>query len=225
MLSGCDVLRQAGAAVFGTVMHDGTMSGTWSTRELVALGFPDPETECVLPDLGDLRTRDNLEQSLEMFTRHFGQSKQRYFAAWMNLVRLAGKALRGYQAAGTHLAEYRLHAYECRVAPYYRAVDNLEDAIAATHRGFLAARRLTPVTGRKLPQPTKRQTALLRVLHDYVGHGDERLVESRTPASELYVVVPRDTFVEIASIRLPYQDLAWCITKLHRGIEQIADAR
>jgi hypothetical protein len=198
-----------------------SMSSTWSTPDLLALGFPDPDTECEMPDLGELRAHDDLMLSLEMFTHHVGQPKQRYFAAWMNLVRLTGKALRGYQAARVHLAEYRLHAYECRIVPYYRAVDNLEDAIAATHRGFLAAQRLTPVTGRKLPQPTRRQTVLLRTVHDYIDHADERLIEVRAPAGELYVVVPRDRYVEVASVQLPYQDLAWCITKLHRGVAQI----
>jgi len=197
-------------------------SSTWSSRDLLGLGFPDPRTEYEMPDLGELRGHDVLGLSLDVFTRHPGPTRQRYFAAWMNLARLAGKALRGYQTARVHLAEYRLHAYECRVAPYYRAVDNLEEAIAATHRGFLVAQRLTPVTGRKLPQPTKRQTALLRAVHDRVEHADERLIEQRAPGGELDVLVPHDKYVEIAAIQLPYQDLAWCITKLHRGVEQIS---
>lgn len=194
------------------------MSTTWSAHELLALGFPHPDTEYELPDLGALRATDPMDTSLKAFTGSIGAPRQRYFSAWMNLVRLTTKALRSYQAARVHLAEYRLHAYECRVVPYYRAVDNLEDTVAATHRGFVTAQRLTPVTGRKLPQPTRRQATLLRTIHDYIEHAEEKLIEQHAPAGELHVVLPRDKWLEVASVQLPYQDLAWCITKLHRGV-------
>jgi hypothetical protein len=197
------------------------MSSTWSSEDLRAFGYPDPETEYDMPDLRELHGHDIVELSLESFTVRVGHRAGRYFTAWMNMVRLANKALRGYQAARTHLAEYRVNAYECQPVPFYRAIDNLEDAVTATHRGFLNAQCLTPVTGRQLPQPTKRQASLLRTIHDHIEHGEQNVVRTRTPASELNIVYPHDKYVEIASIQLPYQDLAWCITKLHRGVERI----
>lgn len=198
------------------------MSRTWSTRDLLVLGFPDPEPEFEMPDLDDLRPHNVVALSLEAFAVRLGPTRQRYFETWMNMARLAEKAQRAYDVARTHLTEYRRHAYERQVAPYYLAVDNLEDAITATYRGFLVAQRLSPLTGRALPQPTKRQTALLRTAYDYVEGADEWLAEARSPVSDLFIVAPRAKYAVIASIRLPYQDLAWCIRKLHRCVQQIA---
>ena len=194
---------------------------SWSTRELLLRGFPDPEPEFELPDLAEPAAQDLLALSVEAFTNRLGPDRQRYFETWMNMARLAGKALRGYQSARTYLADYRRDAHEGGVTPYYRAVDGIEDAISATHRGFLVARRLTAITGRALPQPTDRQAALLNMARDYVEGADEWLIEKRMPAGELFVVAPRATYIVIASIRLPYKDLAWCITKLHRAVAQI----
>jgi hypothetical protein len=80
------------------------------------------------------------------------------------------------------------------------------------------------VAERQLPHPTERQAALLKAISDQIQHGDERFAEHRVTAGDLLLIVPHEYSIEIGSVRLPFKELASCITKLHRAIDMIRAA-
>jgi hypothetical protein len=192
---------------------------------LAALGFPDPDLTYRVPDLSHLYDKNVLNVSLDRLTGNFrGPTAYPYFGIWMNLVRLTDNALRNYEAARGRLKEYREHAYEGRVGPFYLAIDHFEVVVSATHRAVLNAQRLDAAMHRKLSRPTNRQAELLRLARNHIEHMDEKLVKRSVKQGELHVLVPLTSRIQIGGIQVPYRDLASCIRKMYRNIELIRQA-
>ena len=137
----------------------------WTTEGLAAMGFPDPSLEYGLPDLSNLFSDNLANVSLDRVGGQFrGPTKYPDYGVWMNFVRLTDAAIREYEQARGHLEEYRLHANDGRVMGYYRAVNELENAVGATHRATLNAKCLQSLQKSPTPQanPKARESVTTR---------------------------------------------------------------
>ena len=197
----------------------------YSKAGIAALGFPDPDLAYRIPDLGHLYHGNILNVSLDRLTGNFrGPRAYPSFGIWMNLVRLTDRALRNYGAARSQLDEYRHRAHEGRVGSFYLAIDHFEEVVSAAHRGLLNAHQLEQLLRRRLHRPTDRQKDLLYKTRNHIEHMDKMLAGRAVKQGELHVLVPLPTCLEIGPARLPYRDLASCITKMYRNIELIRGA-
>jgi hypothetical protein len=198
----------------------------WTNQGLAAMGFPDPSIEYRLPNLSNLFSDNLANVSLDRVGGQFrGPTKYPDYGVWMNFVRLTDAAIREYEQARGHLEEYRLHANDGRVMGYYRAVNGLENAVGATHRATLNAKRLQSRQSRRLHQPTPRQENLLRLARNRIEHMDEELAtKGRVKQGLAHYLLPWTTRLVIGDVTLPYRDLASCITKMYRNVEKIRQA-
>lgn len=189
------------------------------------MGYPSPKVEYHLPPLDDLFPRNMANISLDRaFGGHRGPSTYPHFNMWMNLVRLTDLAIQRYEASRASLVLYRKHAYENAVSPFYDAINALEETVVATHRAVLNSECLAPVIPHRLNEPTPRQSLLLRQVRNHIQHMDDKLLKGQVKAGELHLLAPDTKAVVIGPKRLPYRDLASCITKMYRNIEVIRQA-
>lgn len=189
------------------------------------MGYPSPDSEYDLPELGHLFSNNMANVSLDRLTgRRVWPTVHPYFSMWMNLVRLTDLSIRQYEGARQSLDDYRTGARSGRVSPLYDAINLFEEVVVAAHRAVLNSDGLQTVTKRKLKVPTARQKRLLRLARNHVQHMDEKLVKGQVKAGELHLIAPLAHSIEVGSVRLPYRDLCSVITKMYRNIEIIRQA-
>ena len=147
----------------------------WSDAGLAALGYPSPDRDYRMPDLSALFDNNMANVSLDRVGGTFrGPTQYPSFNMWMNVVRLTDLAIRDYESARGHLAEYRRRARFGRVSPYYEALNSLEEVVVATYRAVLNCERLQTQQGRRLRQPTGRQRKQLKIDEkSHTTHGRE----------------------------------------------------
>ena len=134
-----------------------------------------------MPPVDHMYNRNSLNANLD---RLFGSNSRvptdkTLVGLWMNFVRLTDKALLEYDVARADLLSYLDPPKDGtqRLSPYLRAVDRLENCIAATHRAVLNAKALqSRRVGRGGPKLTEAQEQRLRDLRNTIEHSDERLV-------------------------------------------------
>jgi hypothetical protein len=186
------------------------------------MGAPDPDIAYKIPDLSHLHSRNILNLALDTVVgQDSGPESYPFYGIWMNLVRLTDKSLQSYQAARKALESYRKVAYQGGIAHFYLAIDLFENVVSAAYRSVLNAERLDEVVSKQLLHPTVRQRNILRLARNHVEHMDEKLSQRQVKQEEVHVLVPLQSRLEIGSVRLPYRDLASCITKMYRNIELI----
>ena len=201
------------------------MSIRFSDAGLRALGYPPPHIQYNMPDLSDLFPRNMANVSLDRLTGNFrGPKSHPHFNMWMNAVRLTDLAITDYEAARGHLATYREHAREGQIGPFYQAINDLESCVGATFRSVLNCERLQVMETRKLNGPTTRQREMLRLARNHIQHMDDKLEKGQVGPRDIHLLAPLATGLAIGKVRLPYRDLASCITKLYRNIEIIRRA-
>src|SRR5205823_789521 len=140
---------------------------------------------------------------------------------WLSLVRLTDEPIREYESANREVEVFRAGPSNL-FSPFFRAVDDLEHCVAATHRAGLHARQLIAKGhARHALMPTHGQLDRLRWVRNHIEHTDDKLLNGQINQNEPFTIQPLEHRLEIGKVRVSYRDLASVITKCHHTIEAI----
>ncbi len=176
-----------------------------------------------MPDLSSLYSKNMLNLTLDRLVgTDPGPKNHPHQATWVNLVRLADKSLREYEAARNAFAVLQKEIHQGHISPLFLGIDHLENAITATHRAVLHSEVLRAAGwGRAVRTPTTRQKALLKAMRHHVEHAEDKLHKGQIAQGQPFMITPKERRMSFGKTTLTYLDLARCITKVYRHIEAI----
>ena len=140
-------------------------------------GFPIPD-HYDLPDLSSLFPKQTLDLMLNTFIGRQPKHAKAAYPQYVNLVRLADKALVEYLAASACLDDFAQKKNQGAMSPLFRAIDHLENCVNSMHRAFGFAKAIRSTSGLAIPReklPRDPEVRKVREMRHAIEHLDNDL--------------------------------------------------
>lgn len=182
-----------------------------------------------MPDLDGVFRKSVLTLVLSHAFTAGGPGTRTFRALHLGFVRCVDKALEDYQLARTALTTWTERPENSVLSPLMRAIGHMENCLTATQRALRFAR---PLLEQGVLQAAAAPAALsddarkrIKAVRDASEHMDERILDGRVPDGGLNTLWMAESYLELDSVRIGYDELATWLQELQRLAQIVAAYR